>query len=770
MANEKNLLDFPTTASALSADWVHISQGGVDKKISLANFIAELNGGNPFNITVREESGNNRILTIADKNAYIRCLNATQTTIQVKNAQTVGWKKGDSIVFRKEGLGNVLMAADSGVTIRGAASGNSLTETGQAGQLICVDDTPTATIFDFVTGGNARATVTGSITFLTVDGMKAGATNDGLTVDFAELAANNSLVKTIYNNTVSKKGGAKYVIKTAAQASSDGDIVDGVGNVYVGGSVDYVAVLLHDGKVTLSQLGLTFSGTETAALQSAIDYACDNSNVSVLQGVPGENVTIGNIDVTNPTNLKFDFLATTFTLTGTASGTGIGFKLVGNCTGMKFYGATIVGDSVVANKHKGVYSDSGQTLEDIDISYNTISGVINGISMNSNLGGTLKNVNIHHNNVSDVLGTAIGEGYGIHWAYPSADRKAVHCYNNVINNVERHSIYCAVGGHSEIYENTITNHRQNVGDGTLRPAINILRGSNTKCYNNWLYDFYDGGVNISGEESSGANTENIELFNNQFINRRNGVQNITIGQAVWPQTLTKKIRCHHNYIYSDLSVASGGNTVTIYGGIDIEFVDNEIRYDNPSSGTLVGIRYGDNGITTDSDLDDVIIKRNKFIVTNGTYTTFKTITIFGPVCTNTSRHDIFDNYVKGPSANLYIEFQATQTNPNLRHDEWVNITFNDTWGNNSGTEPVSARIDSENVVRMRGRAAPFGSSSTTVGNLPPHCVPASRNMHVGAHENGGYEQLTINTSTGNLVVAGVPALWLSFEGVTFSRF
>lgn len=255
MANEKNLLDFPTTTSAESADWVHIQQGGVDKKISLADFIAELNGGNPFNITVREESGNNRILTIADKNAYIRCLNAVQTTIQVKNAQTVGWKKGDSVVFRKEGLGNVLMVADSGVTVRGAASGNSLTEVGQAGQLICVDDTPTATIFDFVTGGNARATVTGSITFLTVDAMEAGATNDGLTVDFAELAANNTLVETIYNNTTSKKGGTKYIIKTAAQVAEDVDTIDGYVNHWLMGETNYAAVMVVDDGINVLACG-----------------------------------------------------------------------------------------------------------------------------------------------------------------------------------------------------------------------------------------------------------------------------------------------------------------------------------------------------------------------------------------------------------------------------------------------------------------------------------------------------------------------------------
>ncbi len=275
----KNLLDFPITTETLSSSWLHISEGGEDKKISVADFISSVNGGNPFNITVREESGNNIILTLADKNAYIRCLNAVQTTVQVKNAATVGWQIGDSIIFRKEGLGNVLFAPDSGVTLRGAASGLSLTEVGQAGQLICVDNTPTATVFDFVTGGNARATVTGSITFLTVAALGTGATNDGYTVDPAQLAANNTLVRTIWNNTTSKFGGAPYVIWTlAAYRTHIGNpswVPDGYGDHYFV-NMDHVAILQNaDNVVKAECFGLVRNNTSidsTAVLNAFFTY------------------------------------------------------------------------------------------------------------------------------------------------------------------------------------------------------------------------------------------------------------------------------------------------------------------------------------------------------------------------------------------------------------------------------------------------------------------------------------------------------------------
>lgn len=163
MAETKNLLEFPETNQTLSSSWLHVSEGGVDKKISLDNFLTGVNGGNPFSISVKEESSSARTLTIGDKNSYIRCLSAVQTTVTVNNASTSGWKRGDSVIFRKEGAGDVLFSNGSGVIIRAAASGVSLTEAGQVGQLLCVDDTPTATVFDLMTGGNAGSDVRLSI-------------------------------------------------------------------------------------------------------------------------------------------------------------------------------------------------------------------------------------------------------------------------------------------------------------------------------------------------------------------------------------------------------------------------------------------------------------------------------------------------------------------------------------------------------------------------------------------------------------------------------
>ncbi len=152
-----NLLEFPTTTEAHAGSFLHINQGGIDMKIAVVDFMTKLNGGNPFNMTIRQESGTSLILTLADVNAYLSCTNNSTVNVELRNAGTVGWKVGDSIIVAREGNGSINITTGSGVTILPAASGLGL-EKGQAGQLLCLDNTPSATVFKFITGGNAGAT------------------------------------------------------------------------------------------------------------------------------------------------------------------------------------------------------------------------------------------------------------------------------------------------------------------------------------------------------------------------------------------------------------------------------------------------------------------------------------------------------------------------------------------------------------------------------------------------------------------------------------
>ena len=150
MAN-KRIDQFPAADNVNNGDFIHISQGGIDKRISADVLIEKLNGGNPFNITVLEESSNARTLSLGDRNAYIQFLNATSTTATVPNSSDVPWKLGDTVILRKDGAGDITVEGAVGVTVNGSSSGLELVEVGQAGQLIYTG----SNTWDFMTGGNS---------------------------------------------------------------------------------------------------------------------------------------------------------------------------------------------------------------------------------------------------------------------------------------------------------------------------------------------------------------------------------------------------------------------------------------------------------------------------------------------------------------------------------------------------------------------------------------------------------------------------------------
>lgn len=93
-------------------------------------------------------------------------------------------------------------------------------------------------------------------------------------------------------------GGSPYLVKTAAQATADGDVTDGYGNHSLGNG--HVAVLQHKGEVNTAQFGAYADGTNTAittlSIQACLDFAASNGvGVTDVGGVS----SVSTIKVTN---------------------------------------------------------------------------------------------------------------------------------------------------------------------------------------------------------------------------------------------------------------------------------------------------------------------------------------------------------------------------------------------------------------------------------------------------------------------------------------
>lgn len=113
-----------------------------------------------------------------------------------------------------------------------------------------------------------------------------------------KLAASKAEFETVWNNAVSKKGGAKYLIKTLVQVGIDSDVVDGDFNFYVGKNNSHVAVLQNTGVLDLALGG--FSPSLKTDWSSFIDAAFEKSKNLFSEFINGKFL------ITRPINIPLD--------------------------------------------------------------------------------------------------------------------------------------------------------------------------------------------------------------------------------------------------------------------------------------------------------------------------------------------------------------------------------------------------------------------------------------------------------------------------------
>ena len=115
--------------------------------------------------------------------------------------------------------------------------------------------------------------------FETVENMINGTDLGGNTVDYSLLVG--AIVETKQHNSESEFGGAKYIIKTKAQADSDGNDYttggDDFGLAYLDSSGDYVAVLKNQNKINAMAAGVRQGAAPSISNSDAIMAAFGGS-------------------------------------------------------------------------------------------------------------------------------------------------------------------------------------------------------------------------------------------------------------------------------------------------------------------------------------------------------------------------------------------------------------------------------------------------------------------------------------------------------------
>lgn len=67
---------------------------------------------------VNEQTGTSYSLVLSDNHKMVKLTNSSAVTITVPNASSQSWETGSSVYLVQSGLGQVLIGADTGVTLR----------------------------------------------------------------------------------------------------------------------------------------------------------------------------------------------------------------------------------------------------------------------------------------------------------------------------------------------------------------------------------------------------------------------------------------------------------------------------------------------------------------------------------------------------------------------------------------------------------------------------------------------------------------------------
>lgn len=425
--------------------------------------------------------------------------------------------------------------------------------------------------------------------------------------------------------------------------------------------------MINGPQLNAANYGVVGDGTtdDTAALQSAINALASGDTLVI-----GGNCKItSSLTVTNKTRVRITGKGI-ITLNG-ATGDYI-FKLVGTIDDLEIDSLTLIGTNNAAYSQVAVGNDSGQTISNVKFHDLTISQINVGISLNANLSGSYTKAWVYNNSLKDILGTASGQGYGIQLA------KATYChiYENTIDNASRHSIYHGAGTNvnNVIADNTIINHRSTVADATYKCAIVVSRSSNVTVTGNKLYNYSDGGMEISHVTTDSASCSNILVYGNSFVNRQNNVPDVIVGEQAVPGSYsTYKIDIKANMFDTDVSVAGSNPTIYILNGSQINVTNNTVRKYGVTSVLPEFVTLGnDTYATANDDIYSIVVENNQGTsdaVVSATFFTY----ICTILCTGTSTYSIKNNFYYGWETEF--SFATTPGNPNSKLKFQTSVVF-----------------------------------------------------------------------------------------------
>jgi hypothetical protein len=405
---------------------------------------------------------------------------------------------------------------------------------------------------------------------------------------------------------------------------------------------------------------------DTAAIQAAINALVPYQALNVTGNF---KITSG-LNITNKSNIRITGGGTIF-LSGAPSNAYI-FLLVGTVSNLEIDHLTLIGDNNSGYSQGAIGANAGQTISNTNFHDLNVSNINVGISHNAYPTGTWNKGVCYNNAMSNLVGSGAGQGYGIHMSGATN----IRVYGNVVDNASRHGIYQGSGTNCNnvIYGNQIVNHRASAFDATYKTAINCSRSSGVTIANNRVMNGYDGGLEVSHENSTGLTGGDIIVTGNSFTGRQNNVPYILVGQQAVPTvSVVRNVEITGNLFNSAAIGGAFATDIYIANGAQLNIQHNTFYRTGVGASLAQCIEMGDSSFaTSDAHISDIVVKNN-LATADAAVAGTRFAYISTRLCTGSSPYTLKDNTFNG-WANEF-EFQATPTNVNSKLKFSVSYTF-----------------------------------------------------------------------------------------------
>lgn len=436
--------------------------------------------------------------------------------------------------------------------------------------------------------------------------------------------------------------------------------------------------------------------------------AADNSTAmaTMLSTVPAGTVivpppgtyAVNNIQIANRSHVALIGGGATFSL----NATGAGIELNGTCENIQISGLRIVGDGQSASTHRGVYSFSGQTLRNIQVTHCDIESVTLGISFNADQGGSVRHCVAAFNYLNNIVGAAIGS-YGLHFADGTGQDADIKFIGNTVVATQRHAAYIARGYGALLMGNSFYDHRLGFDDGSALGCVLLARGGRHRVIGNLVVRphnigiFLDAGDNLTGNES----LVDVVVSENLISDPQNTAFSpslMRIGENVTPIENIRGIAVTRNLFRSS---GYNGSHLTLTWGQNVDISENVFHMEGVTSTTWpVSIAGAGESAGSATWSDNWSIRQNKFRVTDGGGGGSSGAIRLNPPFNNDSsiRLMLADNDVIVPGNKFSTSSSITNQNISIRERVTTGLTFS------AGVRPAPS-----DAVVMVGEALEFAT-------------------------------------------------------------